>query len=181
MNDDSFVMITFRCSLLVLSISCLSSYCAAQELSELALFKALAGKRVESGELVPQANAQPIPGKAVSVGTVPDDGKGFQIRGSAVYEPVKWDYLWHFVFDEGRGKGAVSAIYKDSMGQQIPYQGLYDAENQQVQLVAKLKGGGNARIIYRLEASGVIRISSLIADANNTPMVTYSAQNVAAE
>ncbi|MDF2378247.1 MAG: hypothetical protein P1U81_18565 [Verrucomicrobiales bacterium] len=86
-----------------------------------------------------------------------------------------------FLFKEDGGKNTVIGTYIDTMGQRITYEGSYDEENQRVQLIAKLQGGGTGRFQLSVDEPGVILIGSVHSDANEDPQVTYSAQNVAAQ
>lgn len=154
---------------------------AARKTADLPIFQTLVGKRSESGILIPQANGQPIPGKAISLGQSALGGLWFQIDGRAEYGPVVWEYRWMFLFNGSGGKNAVFATYIDTMGQRINYEGLYDEENSRVQLIAKLQDGGTGRYQLSLEEPGIIQISSVHADKNDDPQVTYSAQNAEAK
>ncbi|MEM6917070.1 MAG: hypothetical protein AAF491_10945 [Verrucomicrobiota bacterium] len=154
---------------------------APRKTADLPLFKALLGKRRESGVLIPQANAESIPGKAVSFGKPALGGLWFQIDGRAQYGPVTWEYRWMFQFQEGGGKNRVIGTYLDTMGQRITYEGLYDEENNRIQLMARLQDGGTGRFQISMESPELVLIGSVHSDANDDPQVTYSAQNVAAE
>lgn len=94
---------------------------------------------------------------------------------------MTWEYRWMFLFKEDGGKNTVIGTYIDTMGQRITYEGSYDEENQRVQLIAKLQGGGTGRFQLSVDEPGVILIGSVHSDANEDPQVTYSAQNVAAQ
>lgn len=122
-----------------------------------------------------------FPAKRFRWAARPWGGLWFQIDGRAEYGPVTWEYRWMFLFKEDGGKNTVISTYIDTMGQRITYEGRYDEENQRVQLIANLQGGGKGRFQLSVDEPGVILIGSVHSDANEDPQVTYSAQNVAAQ
>lgn len=148
--------------------------------SELPLFQALAGKRQESGVLRVHSVDQNLQGSAVSVGQPFLGGLWFQIDGSANYPPTQWNYRWSFrVLKEGDRLVAVGT-YVDSQGNHVRYRGLYDTEEQRIQMVSE-GGKGVDRFQMTLLEGGAVRIESLAADSEENPIVTYVAENVAAQ
>ena len=170
----------FHLLLIVSAISVVSAQENPRNAPDLPVFQALAGKRTESGILIPEMNGQPLQGKAISVGQPVLGGLWFQIDGSANYGPAKWVYRWMFRFIERDGQNKLFATYYDTIGQKIDYEGRWVEEDQQAQLVGKLANGGTARYQLTLGEEGSVRIESVVSDADGNASAIYSARNVAA-
>ncbi len=147
--------------------------------SELPLFKAITGKRIETGTLVPQAGAPALQGSAQSFGQPVLGGLWFQVDGGAEYGPAKWGFRWMFRFREQGDKNAVYALYLDTMGQQVQYQGVYDEAAGTIELQATLPDGGTSQNTLVLNADGSVTINSITRDPQGNEAVRYSAKSVA--
>lgn len=148
--------------------------------AELSIFKALSGERRETGTLVPQAGSTALQGIAKSLGQPVLGGLWFQVDGVAEYGPAKWGYRWMYRFREQGEKNAVYALYLDTMGQQVQYQGTYDEAGNKIELQAKLPDGGTSRSTLILNTDGTVLINSITSDPQGNEAVKYSATNVAA-
>ncbi len=147
--------------------------------AELPIFKALNGNRVETGVLIPGAEATAVQGSAVSTGRPIIAGLWYEIEGKATYGPVQWIYRWTIRFQENASKNLVQGIYIDTMGQKTEYEGFYNEEENRIQLVGKLPGGGTGRFQMTLQDDGNVRIESVNFDPKENPTVRYSAENTA--
>ncbi|MDF1741953.1 MAG: hypothetical protein P1U86_22520 [Verrucomicrobiales bacterium] len=145
--------------------------------AELPIFKALNGNRVETGVLIPGADATAIQGSAISTGRPIIAGLWYEIEGKATYGPVEWIYRWTIRFQENEAKNLVYGIYIDTMGQKTDYEGFYDEEENRIQLIGKLPGGGTGRFQMTLQDDGNVRIESVNFDPEENPTVRYSAEN----
>ncbi|NNE94055.1 MAG: DUF1579 family protein [Verrucomicrobiales bacterium] len=139
-------------------------------------FKAAAGKWIEEGVVVPNANSQPIEGKAVSVTAPVLDGIWVQQDGMAEYGPIRWKYRWMFRVKILDGKEQIYALYIDSMGQQIQYFGNYDADAKRIQLVGKLPDGGEGRSQVTIQDNGTLLIQSVLVNPQGETGVRYQAE-----
>ncbi len=148
--------------------------------AELPLFEAISGKRLETGTLIPQAGAPALQGTAQSFGQPVLGGLWFQVDGVAEYGPAKWGFRWMYRFREQGDKNAVYALYLDTMGQQVQYQGVYDEAGGTIELQAKLPDGGTSHNTLAVNADGAVTITSITRDPQGNEAVKYSATSVAA-
>jgi hypothetical protein len=145
--------------------------------ADLPLFKALAGARVETGTLVPRIDGPPLEGSAKSFGLPALGGLWFQIDGTAEFGPAKWGYRWMYRFREQGDKNVVYALYIDTMGQQLQFQGPYDEAANKIELLAKLPDGGTSRAILILNADGTLTVDNVNADPQGKDAIKYAATN----
>lgn len=153
---------------------------AAQEkrgrpVAELPLFKALAGAHLETGTLVPRVDGPPLEGSSKSFGQSVLGGLWFQIDGVSRYDPAKWGYRWMYRFHEQAEKKLIYALYIDTMGQQLQFQGLYDEAAHQVELLAKLPDGGTSRATLLLNPDGTVAVDNVNIDPQGKSAIKYSA------
>lgn len=145
--------------------------------ADLPLFKALAGARVETGTLIPRIDGPPLEGAAKSFGQPALGGLWFQIDGAAEFGPAKWGYRWMYRFYERDDKNVVYALYIDTMGQQLQFQGPYDEAANKIELLAKLPDGGTSRAILILNADGTLTVDNVNGDPQGKDAVKYAATN----
>ena len=125
--------------------------------------------------LIPGKGAPPNQGTAKYSAHRHTEGPGFVIRGSADYGRIKWDYLWTYTTgDKGQELTPLLATYKDSLGQNITYQGHIREEERQFQLISNLSDGGTAKAQITFEEDGSILIQNVNEDPSETPMVIYN-------
>ncbi len=166
---------------LLLSLAAVFSLSAQEKpgrlVSDLPLFKALAGARLETGTLIPRIDAPPLDGSAKSFGQPALGGLWFQIDGAAGYGPAKWGYRWMYRFREQGEKKVIYALSIDTMGQQLQFQGLYDEAASKMELLAKLPDGGTSRALLILNTDGTLTVDNVNTDPEGKDAVKYTATN----
>lgn len=78
-------------------------------------------------------------------------------------------------FREQGEKKVIYALYIDSMGQQLQFQGSCDEAANQIELPAKLPDGGTSRAIRILNADGTLTVDNAKADPQEKDAIKYAA------